>query len=134
VLRRYKGQEVVERRYGDFKGPLAVAPTFVQNNRQIAALITVICLALLVFSLVERAVRLGIAPERTMVGLYPEQRAVRPTARLIFNVLARMRLIPAAPGTPAYVPRPTDVQLQLLELLDVDPTVLHRPQRPLRPG
>ena len=26
VLRRYKGQEVVERRYGDFKGPLAVAP------------------------------------------------------------------------------------------------------------
>ena len=134
VLRRYKGQEVVERRYGDFKGPLAVAPMFVQNNRRIAALITVICLALLIFSLVERAVRLGIAPERTMVGLYPEQRAVRPTARLIFNVLARMRLIPAAPGTPAYVPRPTDVQLQLLELLDVDPTVLHRPQRPLRPG
>jgi len=26
VLRRYKGQEVVERRYGAFKGPLGVAP------------------------------------------------------------------------------------------------------------
>ena len=26
VLRRYKGQEVVERRYGSFKGPLGVAP------------------------------------------------------------------------------------------------------------
>jgi hypothetical protein len=26
VLVRYKGQEIVERRYGDFKGPLAVAP------------------------------------------------------------------------------------------------------------
>src|SRR6266545_2025812 len=26
ILRRYKGQEVVERRYGSFKGPLAVAP------------------------------------------------------------------------------------------------------------
>jgi len=26
VLQRYKGQEVVRRRYGDFKGPLAVAP------------------------------------------------------------------------------------------------------------
>jgi transposase len=134
VLHLYKGQEVVERRYGDFKGPLAVAPMFVQNNRRIAALITVICLALLIFCLVERAVRLAIAPERTMVGLYPEQRAVRPTARLIFNVLARMRLIPASPGTPAYVPRPTDVQLHLLELLDVDPTILHRPRRPLRPG
>ena len=26
LLARYKGQEVVERRYGAFKGPLAVAP------------------------------------------------------------------------------------------------------------
>src|SRR4030095_10913313 len=58
VLRRYKGQEVVERRYGDFKGPLAVAPLFLHDNRRIHALIHVICLALLVFSLVERAVRL----------------------------------------------------------------------------
>lgn len=31
---------------------------FLKNNRRIEALITVICLALLVFSLVERAVRL----------------------------------------------------------------------------
>ena len=28
VLARYKGQEVVERRYSNFKGPLAVAPMF----------------------------------------------------------------------------------------------------------
>jgi len=45
VLARYKGQEVVERRYGAFKGPLAVAPLFVQSNRRIQALVTVICLA-----------------------------------------------------------------------------------------
>ncbi|HEX2375451.1 MAG TPA: hypothetical protein VHO93_15830 [Actinomycetota bacterium] len=32
VLARYKGQEVVERRYGAFKGPLAVAPLFVQST------------------------------------------------------------------------------------------------------
>lgn len=122
VLRRYKGQEVVERRYGDFKGPLAVAPMFLKNNRRIAALITVICLALLIFSLVERAVRQGIAPERTMVGLYPERRPARPTGRMIFAALSKMRLIPAARGAPPSVPRPTEVQLQLLRLLDVDPT------------
>src|SRR6266508_703559 len=46
VLARYKGQEVVERRYGAFKGPLAVAALFVQSNRRIQALVTVICLAL----------------------------------------------------------------------------------------
>jgi hypothetical protein len=38
VLARYQGQEVVERRYGAFKGPLAVAPMFVQSNRRIQAL------------------------------------------------------------------------------------------------
>lgn len=37
VLARYKGQEVVERRYGAFKGPLAVAPMFLQSNRRIQA-------------------------------------------------------------------------------------------------
>ena len=122
VLRRYKGQEVVERRYGDFKGPLAVAPMFLKNNRRIAALITVICLALLIFSLVERAVRHAIAPERTMRGLYPENRPARPTARMIFAALASMRLIPASRGAPPIVPRPNDVQLRLLRLLHVDPT------------
>ncbi len=33
VLRRYKSQEAVERRYSNFKGPLAVAPMFLKNNR-----------------------------------------------------------------------------------------------------
>lgn len=122
VLRRYKGQEVVERRYGDFKGPLAVAPMFLKNNRRIAALITVICLALLIFSLIEREVRRAIAPERTMRGLYPENRPARPTGRMILAALASMRLIPASRGTPPIVPRPNDVQLHLLRLLEVDPT------------
>ncbi|MET9089332.1 hypothetical protein ABZX77_47025 [Streptomyces sp. NPDC004237] len=45
VLKHYKGQAVVERRYGDFEGPLAVAPIFLEHNRRITALITVICLA-----------------------------------------------------------------------------------------
>ncbi|MFJ8884600.1 hypothetical protein ACIRJR_14510 [Streptomyces sp. NPDC102402] len=35
VLRRHTGQGVAERRYGDFKGPLAVTPIFVQNNRRV---------------------------------------------------------------------------------------------------
>lgn len=128
VLRRYKGQEAVERRYGDFKGPLAVAPMFLKNNRRIAALLTVICLALLIFSLIEREVRQAIAPETTMRGLYPENRPARPTGRMILAVLASMRLIPATSHSPPIIPRPTDTQLHLLQLLDTDPTAhLHPP-------
>jgi transposase len=121
VLRRYKGQEVVERRYSDFKGPLAVAPMFLKNNRRIEALVAVICLALLIFCLVEREVRNGIAPAQKMTGIYPENRPMKPTGRLIFAALAGIRLIPATATGPPVIPRPTDTQLRLLELLGTDP-------------
>jgi transposase len=121
VLARYKGQEVVERRYGAFKGPLAVAPMFLQSNRRIQALVTVICLALLIFCLVEREVRRVIAPASTLDGLYVGQPA-KPTARLIFEALAGLRLIPASGHDPPIIPQPSPLQARLLHLLDIDPT------------
>jgi transposase len=121
VLIRYRGQEVVERRYSAFKGPLAVAPMFLKTNRRIAALITVICLALLIFCLIERAVRAAITPATRMAGLVPGQQA-KPTGRLIFQALAGLRLIPASGGQPTTIPQPNQVQARLLNLLAVDPT------------
>lgn len=121
VLRRYKGQEVVERRYSNFKGPLAVAPMFLKNNRRIEALITVICLALLIFSLIERALRLAIAPALVLAGLYAG-RPAKPTGRLTLAALSRLRLIPATADTPAVIPEPPPLQANILHLLGVDPT------------
>jgi transposase len=120
VLARYKGQDVVERRYGAFKGPLAVAPMFLKNNRRIEALLSVICLALLIFCLVERETRRAIAPETKMTG-FPGRPTARPTGRLIFTALDRLPLIPATANAPPIIPAPTGLQARLLELLDVDP-------------
>ena len=120
VLREYKGQEAVERRYSDFKGPIAVAPMFLKNNRRIEALITVICLALLIFSLVERAVRLALSPAIKLAGLWAG-RPAKPTGRLIFIALSHLKLVPATANEPAEIPRPPPLQARLLELLDVDP-------------
>jgi transposase len=120
VLRNYKGQEVAERRYGNFKGPIAVAPMFLKNNRRIEALISVICLALLIFSLAERAVRLAISPAVKLAGLWAGAPA-KPTGRLIFTALAQLRIIPATSTTPPSIPRPPPLQARLLELLGVDP-------------
>jgi transposase len=121
VLRRYKGQEVVERRYGAFKGPLGVAPMFLKDNRRITALISVICLALLIFCLVERAVRKAIAPAIELPGLYVG-RPAKPTGRLVFEALAWLRLNPATGPDPPTIPTPAPLQAKLLELLNVDPT------------
>jgi transposase len=121
VLRRYKGQEVVERRYGTFKGPLGVAPMFLKTNRRITALVSVICLALLIFCLVERAVRKAIAPATELAGLYLG-RPAKPTGRLIFEALAWLRLNPARGHDPPTIPTPAPLPAKLLELLTVDPT------------
>ncbi len=119
VLLRYKAQEAVERRYGNLKGPLAVAPMFLNSNRRIAALITVISLALLVFCLIEREARRNLAPETKINGLYNRQPA-KPTGRLILTTLAGLQLIPATATSPAQIIRPSPVQARLLELLGVD--------------
>ncbi len=121
VLLRYKAQEAVERRYGNLKGPLAVAPIFLNSNRRIAALITVISLALLVFCLIEREARRNLAPQAKLDGLYNRQPA-RPTGRLILTALASMQLLPASATSPAQIPRPSPIQARLLELPGVDPT------------
>ena len=123
VFLRYKDQPAVERRYGEFKGPLAVAPIFLRNNRRITALITVICLALLIFCLIEREVRRNLAPDTEIRGFYINDRRPRkPTARLILQALAELRLIPAPQDEAATIPKPGYLQAQLLELLHVDPT------------
>lgn len=121
----YKGQEAVERRYSAFKGPLAVTTLFLKNNRRIAALVTVICLALLIFCLIERQVRRNLATQGAtkLQGLYAGRPAI-PTGRLILQTLATMKIIPGRGQDPPVIPQPAPVQLRLLELLDIDPRQL----------
>jgi hypothetical protein len=105
VLARYQGQEVVGRRYGAFKGPLAVAPLFVQSNRRIQALVTVICLGpadvLPGRAAGPRCYRSPPHPGGVYVG-----QPAKPTGRLIFQALAGLRLIPASGHDPPVIPRP----------------------------
>lgn len=122
VLRRHKGQGTVERRYGDFKGPLAVTPVFVQNNKRVAALVTVICLALLVFCLIERQVRQAIGGDQKMPGLYPGNQMVRPTGRMILYHLSGLRLRVGHATDPPTIIISRGVQLHLLDLLGLEPT------------
>jgi transposase len=120
ILLRYKGQPAVERRYGDFKGPLAVTPVFVHKNSRVAALIQVICLALLVFSLIERHVRQALGGDGKMAGLYPGSLRVRPTARLILYTLSGLELHIGSITEPPTVVFARGVHLHLFDLLGID--------------
>jgi transposase len=121
VLARYKNQPgTSERRYHDLKGPLAVAPMFLHTNRRIAALIGVICLALLIYCLIEREARRNLAPTTTLDGLYAG-RPAKPTASLIFTTLASLRLRTATSNGTPEIAQPDALQHRLLDLLKIDP-------------
>ena len=126
VLTAYKGQAQVERRYADYKGPLAVAPVFLETNRRITALLHVIMLALLVYCLIERQVRRELvnqgAADEKMTGLYPDNRRLRPTARMILYHLGELNLIGGHATDPPLATITTGTQLRLLDLLDIDLT------------
>jgi hypothetical protein len=46
----------------------------------------------------------------------------RPTGRLIFTALARLRLLPTSGTDPPIIPQPPPLQARILELLTVDAT------------
>jgi transposase len=125
ILLAYKGQGAVERRYGEMKGPLAIAPVFLHDNKRIAALLHVLMLALLVYSLIERQVRRALeqggSPDGKMTGLYPDNRRERPTARMIFYHLGELDLATSPGSDPPQVMHITrGVQLHLLDLLGIN--------------
>lgn len=114
----YKRQHLVEGRFADFKGPLAVRPVFLHSNRRIVALVAVISLALLLYGLVERTVRRGLqtlhADERRLL----QKRIGRATGRKIFDQLRSLTTVRARDG-PMRLAQPRPAQQLLLRLLEV---------------
>lgn len=88
VLRAYKRQPLIEKRFSQFKTDFAVAPVYLKNVARIQGLLAVYFLVLLVQTLLERELR------RTMVQnnvdslpLYPEGRPCsRPTTQRIVEL------------------------------------------------
>ena len=73
ALSTYKEQTQVERRFHHFKGPLAVAPMFLQKPERMAGLLCILVWALMVMALMERQTRRSLKG-KPMYGLYPENR------------------------------------------------------------
>jgi transposase len=87
VLRAYKRQPFIEKRFSQFKSDFAVAPVYLKDIGRIQGLLGVYFLALLVQTLLEREVRQAMV--RTGIEhlpLYAEERDCRhPTARKLID-------------------------------------------------
>jgi transposase len=135
VLRAYKRQPLIEKRFSQLKTDFAVAPVYLQNVARIQGLLAVYFLVLLIQTLLERELRRAMVQAEVLsLPLYPEGRpCTRPTTYRILELFAsiqrhEIRRVPnaaipsehptAAPeDEPVLVSTLTPVQSQILELL-----------------
>ncbi len=117
VLRLYKNQHTVELAHRANKNVLNVRPIFLHNDDRIAALISVVGLALLIYGLIETDLRQALGPDQHLPGLLPEGRAARPTGR---NILAAFQGL-GATYTPQglRLDRLTNTQREILNHLNI---------------
>lgn len=114
----YKRQHLVEGRFADFKGPLAVRPVFLHTNRRITALVGVISLALLLYGLIERTVRRGLQTLAADQQRLLQNRIGRATGRKILDQLRTLTAVRVRDG-PLRLAQPRPAQQLLLQLLEI---------------
>jgi len=83
----------VERRIRDLKGPLAVAPMYLEKPERMGGLLQILMWSLMVLALMERAVRRSLKG-KPMYGLYPENRPCSaPTAKTILDRFSTLCIV-----------------------------------------
>ena len=124
VLRAYKRQPIIEKRFSQLKTDFAVAPIYLKSVTRIQALLAVYFFVLIVQTLLERELRQAM--ERAGIEslpLYPEGRACRrPTTRKIldlFDGVQRHELTLPGYEPEVMVTRLSPLQKQVLKLLGI---------------
>ncbi|HEY3079069.1 MAG TPA: IS1634 family transposase [Chloroflexota bacterium] len=93
LLTTWKGQWQVEHRHRDGKGPLRIRPLFVTSNRRIVGLVTILGIALMVFSLLEREARRTLGAAEKVADLLAGHVAARPTGDNLLKALREISLV-----------------------------------------
>ena len=126
VLRAYKRQPLLEKRFSQFKTDFAVAPVYLKDVSRIQGLLAAYFFALLVQTLLERELRQGMARAgEVSLPLYPEGRpCARPTTHRLIEVFSSIQRheIRVGEGEPqVMVTKLTKTQRSIVRLLGLDP-------------
>jgi transposase len=122
LLGAYGEQKHVERRIHHLKGPLAIAPMFLENPKRIAGLLCILVWALMVMALMERQVRRRLRG-KPMYGLYPENRpSPAPTGPALLNCFGTLCIVIVKHhgSITRRLADPNGTQREILKLLDID--------------
>jgi len=121
ILRAYKRQPLVEKRFSQFKNDFAVAPVYLKDVSRIQALLGVYFFVLMAQTLLERQLRLAMKQQgREALPLYPEGRPCKaPTTRRLVDLFEPIQRheIKRGPASEVLVTKLSRVQRQILKLL-----------------
>ena len=126
LLKTYKRQPVIEKRFSQLKTDFEVAPVYLKAVHRIQALLSVYFFALLLEALLERELREAMRHKGVeSLPLYPEGRACRwPTARRVldlFETIQRHTLTHGKQPAEVLVTELPRLQRRLLTLLGLPP-------------
>ena len=122
LLETYGEQKHVERRIHHLKGPLAIAPMFLENPKRIAGLLCILVWSLMVLALMERQVRRRLRG-KPLYGLYPENRpSPAPTGPAVLDCFGTLCIVIVKHhgSITRRLAEPSSTQREILKLLDID--------------
>ena len=128
VLRAYKEQHGIEQNFGFLKDPLIVNSLFLKKPERIEALGLVLLLALLLWRLVERTLRVHVETTETPLTGWDKKATQQPTAFMMMTKFAAVIVIKVESQRQLARPLST-VQQQYLRALGVPATYFTVPQR-----
>src|SRR5262245_28620654 len=127
VLRAYKEQHGIEQNYGFLKDPLIVNSVFLKKPERIEALGLVLLLALLLWRLVERALRVHVETTGKPLTGWDKKATQKPTAFMMMTKFAGVMVLEVE-GQRQLVHPLSTVQQQYLVALRVPATYFTAPQ------
>ena len=126
LLTVYKDQHGTEQNYGFLKDPVIVNSLFLKKEERIEALGLVLLLALLIWRLMERAMRRYVDTTSTPLPGWDKKTTERPTSFMMLTKFAGVIVMKL--GLHRHLARPlSGVQQQYLTALDVPATCFTLP-------
>jgi transposase len=126
ILTVYKDQHGTEQNYGFLKDPVIVNSLFLKKPERIEALGLILLLALLLWRLMERAMRRHVDTTRTPLPGWDKKATERPTAFMMITKFAGVIVVQLGPHRQLARPL-SGVQHQYLTALDVPVTCFTLP-------
>lgn len=124
ILREYKNQTVVEQHFSFIKNPKVVGPIYLKNPERVKALAYVFLMALLVYSIIQRRVRLRLEESDEPIEVYDKRSSFKPTGRSILEHFHHVNI--ALVGGVRYLPEKLTLVRRLLGLLNLSEEVYLR--------